>query len=115
MAPGLEATHYYLAPRATFASGVHVAVVEIDRETLKVNILEYAVVSDAESSLGHLPTIHFDGALDAAVITPGQLINCYGGTYTIGFETGEQVTGDFHTASCPGLATYLAATTHSCG
>ena len=24
------------------------------------------------------------GALDAAVITPGQLINCYGGTYTIG-------------------------------
>jgi hypothetical protein len=39
----------------------------------------------------------------------------YSGTYTIGFETGEQVTGDFHTASCSGLATYLAAATHSCG
>jgi carbon-monoxide dehydrogenase large subunit len=47
MAPGLEATHYFLAPRATFASGVHVAVVEIDRETLAVRVLEYAVVSDA--------------------------------------------------------------------
>jgi carbon-monoxide dehydrogenase large subunit len=47
MQPGLEATHYFLAPRATFASGLHVVVVEIDRETLTINILEYAVVSDA--------------------------------------------------------------------
>jgi hypothetical protein len=39
----------------------------------------------------------------------------YAGTYTIGFETGEQITGEFHTASCPGLATYLATPTHSCG
>ncbi|MBV9169199.1 MAG: xanthine dehydrogenase family protein, partial [Chloroflexi bacterium] len=45
--PGLQATHYFLAPRATFASGLHVAVVEIERETLRVNILQYAVVSDA--------------------------------------------------------------------
>src|SRR6202011_1436983 len=41
MSPGLEATHYFLAPRATFASGVHVAVVEIDRDTLEVKILDY--------------------------------------------------------------------------
>jgi carbon-monoxide dehydrogenase large subunit len=47
MTPGLEATHYFVAPRATFASGVHIAVVEIERETLAVRILEYAVVSDA--------------------------------------------------------------------
>jgi len=47
MEPGLESTHYFLAPRATFASGVHVAVVAIDRETLALEILEYAVVSDA--------------------------------------------------------------------
>jgi len=39
----------------------------------------------------------------------------YAGTYTIGLETGEQITGEFHTASCPGLATYLATPTHSCG
>ncbi|MGI9146493.1 MAG: xanthine dehydrogenase family protein molybdopterin-binding subunit [Chloroflexota bacterium] len=47
MTPGLEATHYFLAPRATFASGLHVAIVEIDRDTLEVKIIEYAVVSDA--------------------------------------------------------------------
>jgi carbon-monoxide dehydrogenase large subunit len=47
MLPGLEATNYFLAPRATFASGVHIAVVEIDRDSLEVRLLEYAVVSDA--------------------------------------------------------------------
>jgi carbon-monoxide dehydrogenase large subunit len=47
MSPGLEATHYFLAPRATFASGLHIVVVEIDRDTLEVQVLEYAVLSDA--------------------------------------------------------------------
>jgi aerobic carbon-monoxide dehydrogenase large subunit len=47
MAPGLEATHYFLAPKPTFASGVHVAVVEVSPDTLQVRILDYAVVSDA--------------------------------------------------------------------
>jgi hypothetical protein len=39
----------------------------------------------------------------------------YSGTYTIGFDTGDQVSGEFHTAYCPGLATYLGNATHSCG
>jgi len=47
MTPGLEATHYFLAPRPTFASGLHVAVVEIDRDTGVVSIVDYAAVSDA--------------------------------------------------------------------
>jgi CO/xanthine dehydrogenase Mo-binding subunit len=47
MPPVLEAVHYFPAPRATFASGAHVAVVEIDRHTLAVQVLQYAVVSDA--------------------------------------------------------------------
>jgi aerobic carbon-monoxide dehydrogenase large subunit len=47
MEPGLGVTSYFLAPRATFASGIHCAWVEIDRETLEVRILDYAVVSDA--------------------------------------------------------------------
>jgi len=47
MDPGLEATHYFPAPRATFASGVHVATVEIERETGRIEILDYTVVSDA--------------------------------------------------------------------
>jgi CO/xanthine dehydrogenase Mo-binding subunit len=47
MEPGLEATHYFQAPRATFASGAHAAVVEVDRETGRVAVLDYAVASDA--------------------------------------------------------------------
>ena len=47
MEPGLEATHYFPAPRPTFGSGVHVAVVSVDRETGVVDVLDYAVVSDA--------------------------------------------------------------------
>jgi hypothetical protein len=39
----------------------------------------------------------------------------YSGTYTVGFETGEAVSGEFQTTSCPGLATYLSTPTHSCG
>ena len=45
--PGLEATHYFTAPAATFASGVHVAVVEVDRETGTVAIIDYSVVNDS--------------------------------------------------------------------
>lgn len=51
LAPGLEATHYFLAPRATFASGLHVAVVEIDRDTLDIRVLDYVVVNDAGTLL----------------------------------------------------------------
>ena len=47
MTPGLEATHYFQAPRATFASGAHAAVVEVDRETGRVAVLDYVVASDA--------------------------------------------------------------------
>jgi aerobic carbon-monoxide dehydrogenase large subunit len=47
MEPGLEATCYFPAPRATFASGSHVAVVEVDRETGQVTIVDYAVANDS--------------------------------------------------------------------
>ena len=47
MEPGLEATHYFPAPHATFGSGVHIAVVSVDRETGQIEIVDYAVVSDA--------------------------------------------------------------------
>ena len=47
MTPGLETLHYFLAHQATFASGLHVAIVEIDRDTLEVHVLDYAVLSDA--------------------------------------------------------------------
>jgi hypothetical protein len=39
----------------------------------------------------------------------------YSGTYTIGFDSGDQVSGEFHTSDCPGLGAYLGSATHSCG
>jgi len=47
MEPGLEALHYFEAPRPTFASGVHVAVVTVDREIGIVEIVDYVIASDA--------------------------------------------------------------------
>ena len=47
MSPGLEATHYFPAPRPTFASGVHVAVVSVDRDTGGIQIVDYVAASDA--------------------------------------------------------------------
>ncbi|MEO5709486.1 MAG: molybdopterin cofactor-binding domain-containing protein, partial [Nocardioidaceae bacterium] len=44
--PGLEGRDYYSPIRSTFASGMHAAVVDVDRETCEVRILRYAVVHD---------------------------------------------------------------------
>ncbi|HMG41419.1 MAG TPA: aerobic carbon-monoxide dehydrogenase large subunit [Acidimicrobiales bacterium] len=44
--PGLEARDYYSPVRSTFASGIHAAVVEVDRATGTVDVLRYAVVHD---------------------------------------------------------------------
>ncbi len=44
--PGLEATGYYSPPRATFANGMHAAVVETDPDTAEIRILRYCVVHD---------------------------------------------------------------------
>lgn len=52
--PSLEATHYFMAPRATFASGVHAAVVEVERETGLVTVLDYAVMNDAGTLINPL-------------------------------------------------------------
>src|SRR5436309_8571987 len=54
MEPGLEATDYFAAPLATFASGVHVATVEIERETGRIAIIDYSVVRDACSEINTL-------------------------------------------------------------
>jgi aerobic carbon-monoxide dehydrogenase large subunit len=44
--PGLEARDYYSPVRSTFASGIHAAVVEVDRDTGTVDVLRYGVVHD---------------------------------------------------------------------
>jgi carbon-monoxide dehydrogenase large subunit len=45
--PGLSATRYFSPQSVTWASGVHTATVEVDRETGAVKVLEYHVVHDA--------------------------------------------------------------------
>jgi carbon-monoxide dehydrogenase large subunit len=44
--PGLEATHHYDPPPATFANGAHLAVVDVDIETGHVELVRYLVVED---------------------------------------------------------------------
>ncbi len=44
--PALEATQYYDPPPATFSTGSHVAVVEVDPETGQVAIVRHVVVED---------------------------------------------------------------------
>jgi len=44
--PGLEATDYYSPMQATFANGMHAAIVETDPETAEIKILRYCVVHD---------------------------------------------------------------------
>lgn len=44
--PGLEAREFYSPPHASFASGVHGAIVEVDPTTGMLNILKYVAVHD---------------------------------------------------------------------
>jgi aerobic carbon-monoxide dehydrogenase large subunit len=44
--PGLDATVYFDPPGATFSGAVHLAAVEIDRDTGRVTVTRYALVED---------------------------------------------------------------------
>jgi carbon-monoxide dehydrogenase large subunit len=44
--PGLEATQVYDPPPATFSNGAHLAVVDVDVETGRVEVLRHVVVED---------------------------------------------------------------------
>lgn len=44
--PGLEATNYFGPERGATANGVHAMIVEVDPETMQVEILKYVVVHD---------------------------------------------------------------------
>jgi aerobic carbon-monoxide dehydrogenase large subunit len=51
VAPELEETAYYEPPTVTFASGTHVATVEVDPELAAVRVTGYVVVDDAGTLL----------------------------------------------------------------
>jgi carbon-monoxide dehydrogenase large subunit len=46
LAPGLEATIYFDPPGSAFSGAVHLAGVEIDRETGRISVTRYVVVED---------------------------------------------------------------------
>lgn len=47
MSPGLEESHYYVPPTVTWANAAHVAVIEVDAQTGKIEIQDYVVSHDA--------------------------------------------------------------------
>jgi carbon-monoxide dehydrogenase large subunit len=77
--PGLWATEFYALPSVTWASGVHVAVVEVDAETGRVAILKYVMVHDCGRQLH-------------PVIVDGQVMG--GFAQGLGVSLGERVVYD---------------------
>jgi aerobic carbon-monoxide dehydrogenase large subunit len=52
--PGLESTQYFGPPSGATASGVHAMIIEIDPETLALEILKYVVVHDCGTVINPL-------------------------------------------------------------
>lgn len=52
--PGLESTQYFGPPKGATANGVHAMLLEVDPDTLMVNILKYVVVHDCGTVINPL-------------------------------------------------------------
>ncbi len=52
--PGLEATHYFSPSQSAYCNGCHVAEVEVDIETGKVDIVRYVITHDAGTLINPL-------------------------------------------------------------
>jgi len=74
-------------------------------------VVSFGVNDGACEQIATQSAVATSGAVKITSISGG----AYSGTYTVGFETGEVVSGDFHAVNCPGLAQYLSTPTHSCG
>jgi aerobic carbon-monoxide dehydrogenase large subunit len=64
VAPGLEATHFFQPPDIAYASGAHVALAEVDPETMHVRLRGYWVSHDSGRLVN--PTI-VEGQIHGAV------------------------------------------------
>ncbi len=62
--PGLEATHFFQPPGIAYSSGAHVALAEVDPQTLRVRLLGYWVSHDSGRLIN--PTI-VEGQIQGAV------------------------------------------------
>jgi carbon-monoxide dehydrogenase large subunit len=64
VAPGLEATHFFQPPGIVYSSGAHVALAEVDPETMHVRLRGYWVSHDSGRLIN--PTI-VEGQIQGAV------------------------------------------------
>ena len=63
--PGLHATVYFDPPGPTFSGAVHLAMVEVDRETGRVGVKRYALVEDCGPVINPLLV---DGQIHGAIV-----------------------------------------------
>lgn len=85
--PGLSATRYYSPDSVTWAAGVHVATVEVDRDTGVVTVLSYLAAHDAGHEIN--PLIVEGQTQGGAVQGMGMAL----GEEIIYDETGQVLTG----------------------
>jgi carbon-monoxide dehydrogenase large subunit len=65
MEPYLDETAYYDTPNCTWPFGTHVAVVEVDRETGKVELVDYVAVDDVGKKINPLIV---DGQIHGGIV-----------------------------------------------
>jgi carbon-monoxide dehydrogenase large subunit len=104
MPPGLEATQRFDPPGPTFSGAVHVACVEVDRETGRVSLRDYVVVEDCGPVIN--PMI-VEGQIHGAVAQGlGEALS----ERLVYDESGQLVTGTLMDYALPVAATLPAFT-----
>jgi carbon-monoxide dehydrogenase large subunit len=97
--PGLEATVAFDPPGPTFSGAVHVAQVEVDRDTGRVDVLRYVVVEDCGPVIN--PVI-VEGQIHGAITQgAGEAL----GERLVYDESGQLLTGTFMEYAMPVAAT----------
>jgi len=103
-APGLEATQPFDPPGPTFSGAVHLALVEVDRETGRVHVRRYVVVEDCGPVIN--PMI-VEGQIHGAI---AQGIGEALGERIVYDESGQLVTGTLMDYAVPAAAELPAFT-----
>lgn len=93
--PGMEASHFYDPPNFVYPFGTHVAIVEVDPETGKIDLLKYVAVDDCGPQIN--PVI-VAGQIHGGVVQGiGQAL-CEGAIYD---DNGQLLTGSMMDYTMP--------------